>query len=240
VHSLTNSNEAWHEQRATWLETARRRPAMFIGATETAHRLAVREPLRLVWEAKAFRKPTSAFVLLSPTQYVVRCYTGPLVRPIQQMFSWGDKPVLDEGWQETHDRIVDERTYRILNDLPRLRGWRDRFGSATGPRLSSPMFPLWLAQRFAIGYRVDIGMWCQTFENGWPQSEPRLLTVPSPVGLLAAAQLDAQWFPGLPFNEKDVALLATMPHVTVEWHTSDDLLSDIPLSVETVRGWLQV
>ncbi len=238
MRSLTDSKQAWREQRAASLEMAKQHPAMFITEPTKAHRFAVREPLRLVWGAKAFRRPVSAFILLSPTQYVVRCYTGPLVRPIQQMFPWGNTPVLDDGWGEPGNRIVNERTYRILNDLSRLRGWRDHFGSSTGPRLNSPMAPVWLAQRFAIGYCVDTGIWCQTFEKGWPQSEPHLLTDPSSVGLLVAAKLDAEWFTGLPFGEKEVAVLAAMPHVTVEWHGTDDLLPDGPLSTESVRAWI--
>jgi hypothetical protein len=101
------------------------------------------------------------------------------------------------------------------------------------------MYPLVLARRFAIGYRVDKGMWCQTFDKGWPQSNPCLLAAPSPVGLLAAAELDAEWFTGLPFGEKDVQALAAMPQVTVEWHPNDDLLPDGPLMVESVRHWIQ-
>lgn len=239
MQSETNSEEMWREQWAKHLEAARLRPAMFISEVATAHRFAVREPLRLVWVAQAFRKPVSATVLLSPTQYVVRCYTGPLVRPIQSMFSFADKPILDEGWHEHRKGIQDEYVHRIMNDLPRLRGWRKRFGCSTGPSLNSPMYPLVLARRFAIGYHVDQGMWCQTFDKGWPQSEPRLLTDPSSVGLLAAAELDAEWFTGLPYGEKEVAGLTAMPNVTIEWHDTDDLLPDGPLSIEHVQDWIK-
>ncbi len=155
------------------------------------------------------------------------------------MFPWGDTPVLDGGWHKPHNHIIDERSYRLFYDLPRLRGWRDRFGSSTGPTLYSPLHPLVLAQRFAIGYRVDRGMWCQTFQNGWPVSTPSRLLVPSSVGLLAAAELDPQWFTGLPFGEKEVAILAGMPHVTVAWHGKDDLLPVGSLLMEIVQDWIQ-
>lgn len=208
---------------------------MYIGPTAAAHLHAVWEPLRLVWKAQAFRRPQSARVLLSPTQFVVRCDTGPLVRPIQQMFSFGDKPLLDEGWKEVREQIRREPVSRIFNDRPPLRGWRKYFGCPTGPTLGSPMYRQVLARRFAIGYRVDQGMWCQTFENGWPLSDTRLLKDPSPVGLFVAAELDAQWFTGLPFGTRNVEVLAATPYVTVQWHEADDLLPDGPLSIDYIK-----
>jgi hypothetical protein len=155
------------------------------------------------------------------------------------MFSFENAPVIGEGWRELREQITNEYVSRIFNDLPGLRGWRKWFGSSTGPKLNSPMYPLVLARRFAIGYRVDKGMWCQTFEAGWPQSEPCLITDPSPVGLFVAAELDAQWFKGLPFGEKEAAGLAAMPHVTVKCHPTDDLLPDGPLSLDHVREWIK-
>jgi hypothetical protein len=228
----------WRDEWARVLEAAKLRPAMFIGGTKAGHWYAVREPLRLVWQAYAVREPLSASVHLSPTQYLVRCFAGPLVRPIQRMFKFGDTPVLGGGWAEPLGRIRSDRSRRITGAQSPLRGWRDRFGSATGPLLDSPMMPRYLARRFAIGYRVDGGMWCQTFESGWPCSAPALVTDDSPVGMIAAGELDSQWFTGLPFGLDEVAKLDAMEHVSVEWHDRDDILPDGTLSVDTVRGWI--
>jgi hypothetical protein len=66
-------------------------------------------------------------------------------------------------------------------------------------------------------------MWFQSFEHGWPESEPHLLTEPSAVGLFVAAELDATYFTGLPYGPTDVAVLGGIDNVTVEWHETDDL-----------------
>jgi hypothetical protein len=106
------------------------------------------------------------------------------------------------------------------------------------PELSSPMPPLSLAHRFVIGYRTDRGMWCQTFAQGWPKTEPFLLREASPVGLLTAAELDPQWFTGLPFGRNERDALPSYPRVELEWHIQDDLPDSKSLTPEGVLRWL--
>lgn len=228
----------WEQEWRENIKAAKLRPAMFVGGTATAHKYALSEPLRLVWEAKAFRRPQSASILLSPHQYVLRCFTGPLVRPIQKMFSWEGKRILPEGWFEAMRPLSDAWVDSILQDLPRLRGWRKSFGCSTGPRLDSPMYAFLLARRFIIGYRVDDGMWCQTFESGWPQTVPFLVKEPSPVGLLVAAELEKEWFQDLPFSESDAQLPPSRSYANVEWHTQDDLIGADSLTWEGVSQLL--
>ena len=93
------TEEEWKRHWSEVLANARQRPPRFIGPQDRAHIIAIREPLRLVWEAKAFRNPVSASVLRSPHQYIVHCMTGPLLRPIQRTFSFQGARVIGEDWR---------------------------------------------------------------------------------------------------------------------------------------------
>ena len=91
----------WAEVR----QHAETRPAMYLGDPATAHRLAILQCLRLVWQAKVFRQPKAVKIDLSPTQYIVRVECGPLIRPIQQNFRFGMGQTLGGAWHS------DSRTY---------------------------------------------------------------------------------------------------------------------------------
>jgi hypothetical protein len=85
-----------------------------------------------------------------------------------------------------------------------------------------------LADRTVVAVRTSSGLWCQSYENGWPTRPPyRIVDAGHTDGLMVAAQLNQAYCPGLPFTPEDVERAipeAARPHVTVEWHPEDDLL----------------
>ena len=252
--------------RYTWAEErqhAETRPSMYIGDTATAHREAIVECLRLVWQAKVFRRVQSVTIDLSPTQYIVRAQCGPLIRPIQQNFRFGTEKTLGKPW------YADGRTYSAKMareekergvDYPWRRwnsGWRYCFCGPLGPRLDVPTMPSIFAPLLVWGVRTDAGMWCEGWADAIPTSKPFLSEKPSPIGLLAAAHLDARWFTGLPFTEEDARWFEglsqqhqwshpkheprrfwTPGNIIVNWHPKDDLVSERMLTAEGVQELL--
>ncbi|MDQ2731956.1 MAG: hypothetical protein M3Y56_09875 [Armatimonadota bacterium] len=246
----------WERKWGDILLSAKRHPALFIDHLQAAHLHAVHETLRLVWLGKVFERAVSATVFLSPTQYVVRCLTGPLLPIIQEFFPFNGERLLSDGWCMPWD-VPPEVEESLRRRLPK-GSW---FGGPTGPWLSSPMNPLYLARRFGICIRTEAGLWSQGFEKGWPESRPFLVDDDSPVGLLAAGELDPEWFTGLPFRADDAERLLSISyenpgsqapgnlpledgiyhfrHVTIEWHSEDDLLGEDAWFPDGLRRWLK-
>ena len=255
----TRPIRSWQEIRAH----AQTRPAMYIGSQETGHRLAISDVLRLVWQAKVFRCPQTVKIDLSPTQYVVRAECGPLIRPVQQMFTFGDAETLSAPWQEQgrayFSRVAQEDEQRGLAFSQRRerRDWRYCFSGPTGPRLAAPTDPFILAHCGVWGLRTNEGLWCEAYQEGIPIGKPFLLSDPSPIGLLSAAALDPQWFTGLPFTEEEAHSLAGLSHsrfvgrwmhgphpnytrgeIVTRWHPQDDLITERMLTAEGLRELL--
>ena len=84
-----------------------------------------------------------------------------------------------------------------------------------------------------------------------------LINDPSPVGLFVLADLDPLWFTGLPFNAQDVDRLRNASNkqmgldqkykpqpawstgeIAMNWHESDDLVTEKSMTAEGVREWL--
>jgi len=250
---------SWAEVR----EHAQTRPAMYVGNQATAHRTAIVECLRLVWQAKVFRHPQSVRIDLSPRQYIVRAMAGPLIRPIQQIYTFGNGETLSYPWGDQNrayfSRVAqeDEQCGIVFSKMRHRRGWRYCFSGPTGPRLGEPGYSFTLARRGAWGLRTDDGLWCEAYQEGAPVGKPFLLSEPSPVGLVVAADLDPQWFTGLPFTEEDVQKFAdtsyrhvittriqkpspnwTYGEIVTRWHPNDDLVSDRTLTPEGLQELL--
>ena len=204
----------WQEIRAH----AETRPSMYIGDPTTAHRAAIVECLRLVWQAKVFRRVHSVTIDLSPTQYVVRAQCGPLIRPIQQNFRFGSEKTLGGPWHGDRraysEKFAREEKERGIS-YSRKRwnsGWRYCFCGPLGPRLDVPTTPFIFAHLLVWGVRTDTGMWCEGWADAAPTGKPFLSEKPSPIGLLAAAHLDARWFTALPFTEEDAQWFRDLSH----------------------------
>lgn len=256
---MENGQTEWEHKWQFLLEHAKTRPAMWIGSQEHGHQTAITDVLRLVWQAKVFTKPKCVTVDLSPNQYVVRCETGPLIKPVQEIFSFGVGHILEEKWSDesrtyfAHINREDGERNLQFEDCRWRRGWRYCFAGPTGPRLSAATNVSVLAHRFIWGLRTNSGLWCQSFREGWPVSKSFLLPEPSPVGIFAAAYLNRDYFTGLPFNAKDVERFLcaagtqhlnsrpkwTMPgNITLCWHEREDLLNDKDLQPENTAQWL--
>jgi hypothetical protein len=233
-----DDQDHWKVEWHTRLEMAKKYPALFTGSETGGHRNAVNGPLRLVWEAKAFRDPRKTTLHLSPTQYIVQCNTGPLLHPIQKMYKFGRKRMLWDEWHEVDNKLHDEMWGRLVENRPRLRGWRRSFTSCCGVRLWHPMTPVGLAHRFAIAYNTDEGFWCQSFEEGWPTGDPFLIAKTSPTGLFVAGALNPEWFTGLPFTAEDTEIWSAQPYLSIEWHPVDDLVGSECLRPEGLNQWL--
>lgn len=251
---------SWQEIRTH----AESRPRMYIGSQESGHKSAISDVLRLVWQAKVFRRPQVVRIDLSPTQYVVRAECGPLIRPVQQIFSVGTGETIAQTWgregQAYFGRILreDEEKGIPFSHQRHRRGWRYCFSGPTGPRLASPTNPFIFAHDALWGIRTNSGLWCESYQEGIPTGKPFLLSDPSLVGLLSVAALDPQWFTGLPFTEEDAHHIARLSHgrysggsqyaprplytcgaITASWHPQDDLVSGRTLTREGLRELLQ-
>lgn len=246
----------WHEIR----EHAKTRVPMYIGTQITAHKSAIVDVLRLVWQAKVFRHPQAVTVDLSPTQYIVRAECGPLIRPVQQIFSFGTGETLDETWGQEwrgyFEKISREDEEKGIDSLRQRHryGWRYCFSGPIGPRLNSPTHPFILAHCGAWGLRTNDGLWCEAYQEGIPVGKPFLLGTPSPIGLFAAAALDPEWFTGLPFTEENARQITQLSHrrydvhakyparplwtpgeIITNWHPQDDLISDKMLTADGLQ-----
>ena len=242
---------------------AQTRVAMYIGSELTGHHLAILDVLRLVWQAKAFQRPRSVTVDLSPNQCVVRAECGPLIKSIQQILSFGTGETLSQPWREElhryYERICREDEEKGIDFLRQRhrRGWRYCFSGPTGPRLGEPAYPSVLARSLIWGLRTDDGLWCEAYREAIPTGRPFLIDKVTPVGLFVAADLDPQWFKGLPFTEDDTHGFMDLSHrryvshpkyeprplwtagdITANWHPQNDLVSDEMLTMDGLREWL--
>jgi hypothetical protein len=207
---MTHSNQAFDERWQKALIHAKRNPGAFVGNQLTANYNAISRTIALVWKAKAFRAPVSTTIHLSPTQYVVVCYAGALLE--------------HENYDSETEKSWPE--------------WKKCFSDNIDPKLAGPTYPAILAKWLGVAYRTSAGFWCQTFQDGWPQTKPYLIQKTSPVGLFAAAALNPEWFTGLPFNHDDVSLLSNEPHVTVVWHPQDELIETLSQDPTELEKWL--
>jgi hypothetical protein len=257
------SQQQWEQEWAQMLEHSKTRIAMYIGSPEQGHRNFIREALRLLWQAKVFRRPLEAKIDLAPQQCVVRCHAGPLLRPIQQMFSWGVGRTLAEQWPTERkayfERIAqeDKEKGKPFSKRRYRYGWRYCFSGPTGPRLEEPSYIDLFARHFLWGIRTNAGLWCEIYEKGWPTGRPFVVADNSSVAMLIMADLDPQWFLGLPYNENDAEKFAAMashkikmtPYqrplpdwtpgaIGVEWHPQNDLLTEASFTTDGMRIWL--
>lgn len=262
-HALQPGDEEWRQKWAEMLQHARTRPRMYIGDEATAHSHIFYDALRLIWQAKLFRRPHQVRVDISPHQCAVRCDTGPLIRPVQRMLSFPGGRVLGDDWEDESRAAIsrfhaEQETLGVsFDDKKYKRSWRYSFYGPTGPRLGWVAHGMVLAHSLTWGLRTDSGLWCQSFEDGWPAGAPFLVEGPSPVGLFVLADLDPQWWTGLPFDADDVAQLRASSHrpqglyerwkpeppwstgeIVVNWHEQDDLVTERSLTAEGVWEWL--
>jgi hypothetical protein len=105
----------------------------------------------------------------------------------------------------------------------------DRLFEAAFPTgASCPLF--YYAERGIMAIRTSAGLWCQSYEQGWPKTPPyRVVDNPQGLGLMVATALTPEHYPGLPFTLEAVEQAipeAARPYVTIEWHPEDDLLPE--------------
>jgi hypothetical protein len=193
------------------LANARLRPGIYVGAPLDAHLEALRGALDFVVVARPFRQPLSVQLVCSPTQYLVRCSAGLLLKRIERSVNWNSDRMLA-------DLLGDPYFYRTG-------------GSCT----LQATHPLPLAERFFVGIASKSGFRHQTYREGWPTTDVLFLERNSPFSFVIAGQLTSQWFTGLPFTLPDVeAIIAEYPsvHVTCEMRSSDDILPENVDSME--------
>jgi hypothetical protein len=204
------------------------RPSMWTGGDALGAPIA--GTLEAVWRVKSLRKPSSARLRVSPLQYHLRIEAGPLADPIQKAIEW-----------ETCDHL--DRTIVLASRQLSLAYYHRSTVSFVDFTAA-----LILADRGVLAIRTDAGLWCQSYEHGWPKMPPFLLKNAAPsVGLMVAASLSPRWFPDLPYSleavEKRIPKIAR-PHVTVEWHPEDDLVPACEvdprcvLHAENIERWL--
>lgn len=263
-NNAVQSTDEWAQNWSEMLQHAKTRPQMFLGDQATAHRHIMSTAFRLVWQAKVLRQPQRVHVVLSPNQCTVRCDAGPLIRPVQEMFSFPGGQVMGEDWQKEgrdyFQRIQAEDEARGLewSKQRHRRGWRYCFSGPIGPRLWAFWYDALFAVQFTWGLRTDEGLWCQAYRSGLPNAEPFLIHDPSPIGLFVLADLDPLWFTGLPFDAEDVDQRRSAANrqagvgqqykpqpawstgeIEAVWYEADDLVTEKSLTAEGVREWLQ-
>lgn len=210
---------------------------MYQLGTEDAHvRCAIREPLRLVWEYRAFEEPRRSAICVSPRQYHCRIEAGTLRIGAEELVAWGSFDTLLEALGRLQSQ---------LQTVP--REWAQPFRSPT-VHFAGFSGLLFLASRGALAIRTRAGLWCQAYEHGWPKTAPFLVDpVPSGTGLMVTAALSRQWCPGLPFTREAVEQAipeAARPHVSIEWHEEDDIVPECAidrrcvLRPENIGRWL--
>ena len=101
----------------------------------------------------------------------------------------------------------------------------------------SPLLALTLATRYFFGIKTKNGIWCQSFYRGVPLSDPIVLHSRSRFGFVVAAELDADWFTGLPFKGKDLEPLLGSAGITAEWHLEDDPVNDEKPGTNQYAKW---
>jgi hypothetical protein len=235
---MTKTNDtAMDDQNQSWVETRRLaeiRPAMFVGARALG--VPIAGTLKAVWQLKALSRPSRALLRVSPHQYHLRIEAGPLAGPVQRLIAWEKCDNLDWEIGLAHTRIVRSMAPEAHQYVTSTMSFHD---------FTAPFI---LADRSALAIRADAGLWCQTYEGGWPKTPPFLLTDAAPsLGLMVAAALSPHWYPDLPYTREAVERVlpeGAWPHVMLEWHPEDDLLPACPvdprciLHPENIRSWL--
>jgi hypothetical protein len=237
--SEIQGEEQWRADWQSMLESAKQRPAMYIGGLQSAHYTALFQPLNLCLRAQAFESLKNISVHLSPTQYVVIANCGPLVCEIEEMFQWReDAHDIADGWHDKMREISHKCAADFLKNGVRADGWLGEFSSSTGTGLDGPIIPGILAYRLVVSYRVSHGYWCQGYTNGWPTPRPFVFEKKSSVGLVAAASLDPEWFTGLPFVRDRAHEILAKSGVAIKWHDADDMIPSELSTEELLQKWL--
>jgi hypothetical protein len=128
-------------------------------------------------------------------------------------------------WGETDNLIQAVR--QIQERMEQIHeSWVRPF---VGPRFAFDSFVglLPFAERGVLAIRSGAGLWCQSYEEGWPVNAPFRSELAGDTGLMIAASLTPDWFTGLPFTMEGVERFipdVARSHVELEWHESDDLL----------------
>ena len=226
--------------REEYLGYARVRPQMYVGDLPTAHLNCIKEPLRLVWQARPFRQPVSAKITITPRQYRVACETGFLYRPIE------DTLLRMLRLSKSKDDILEAMNatghYLAAATVKRRMRWRACFGNALGPGFYPLSVHPFLTERIAVAVKTRSGYWCQTYMQGVPATTPFVLRIESTVGLLIAAAIDSEWFPGLPFTIEEVNQAipeSVQPFVTIQDMPDDRLWEDTATPIELCQRWLE-
>jgi hypothetical protein len=228
------------------LRCARKRPAMYIGSEEAGHVWAVTWTMRLLWQTASFADVRRAAVRLSRKQYVLRGESGPVANGIEPLVDWEGCGVLfnellrvgGDLLRRAGDMALAESAGRAADDaLEWMRRYSDEhicFGNFG--------HPLYLADRGVLAIRASAGLWCQTYEHGWPRTPPFLVQSSAPVGLVVAASLNSEYFTGLPFRLEEVEVALpdeARPHVRLEYRPEDDLVPERLLEPANFAEWLQ-
>ncbi len=210
---------------------------MFIGSATNGHlHRCIADPLRLIWEKRLFARPRDAVLIASSDQIHLRCRCGPMRAGIASMVQWDTCDVLIRELWDVQRKALHSASgpLRLLQD-PTLH-------------LAGFALPLCLADLGAIGIRTRTGLWCQTYQAGWPTTAPFLVPAGrSGTGLMIAAALPARWFTGLPFTAASIE--STIPdaarqHVAVVWHEASQVIhpctrsADCILEPNNIARWL--
>jgi hypothetical protein len=211
----------WVQILAFLRDHAQRYPGMVLGPPETGHlEIGIQEPLRHLWERRAFTQPSGAVVVVSPTQYHCKCLSGPLMERVERLINWNEYDVLLQAFSAIRKQL-DERSER----------WAQRLsGSTFGCGAFDGLLPF--AERGVVAIRTSAGLWYQSYHQGWPMTPPLLLSdTSSLVGLMIAAALSPEWHKGLPFTPEAVEAViprAARPFTRVEWRPHDEIVPPCP------------
>ncbi len=191
----------------------------------------------LLWWVNAFQDPRRQAYVVSPHQYHVLCETGPLIPDVASQIDWAASDDLLLALQEVRSEPLCRGAFGPWHDQrPTMR--------LLGQGISAV---LQLAERGALSVRTPDGLWCQGYVGGWPQSAPEIIEEPSAIGLMVAAELTEERFPGLPFRRADLRLIAAHragQAICCEWHDADDIMPECRpdchclLHYESIREWL--
>jgi hypothetical protein len=231
------SDTNWSKRLVDLREYVKVRPSMILGALDMAHlTLGIHRPLRLMYDKPTFENPESALLRVSPSQVHCMCESGPLSSQIEHLIDWGEWDVLLQAFRQIH---------RELHRGPGT--WALPFCEPTF-HFDQAAYIVTFAERGAVAIRTSAGLWCQSYERGWPTTPPFLVQdAGSRVGLMVVAALSPDWFPGLPFTRQAVEKAIpdyAQPYVRLEWHPEDDLVPECPrdphciLHAENIEHWL--
>ncbi len=203
---------------------------------------SVSEPLRLIWGLHAFSSPKKAHLVCSPHQYHLRCETGPMIPGLDAAVGWEIADDLRINLREAQFAVVQQTTLGQQS----LETWHSRF---VGPTIFLERFAwaLYYADRGAMCIRSRSGLWCQTYETGWPKMPPILICEDQRSGLMVSASMSPSCSPDLPFTHarvQDAIPDLARPYVTLDWHHEDDIVPECSvdprcsLNANRISDWL--